>query len=108
MTHSIVIGGTRGLGRVVTRQMASRGDIVSVIGRTELLPEDLSAGEIHSYKVDINDEKSICSTLEELVAKNGKINYCVFLQRYRGKNDDWVGEFQTTLTATRNIVEYLA
>ena len=32
MAHSIVIGGTRGLGRVTSRQLAARGDIVSVIG----------------------------------------------------------------------------
>jgi NAD(P)-dependent dehydrogenase (short-subunit alcohol dehydrogenase family) len=107
MTHSIIIGGTRGLGRVVARQFAARGDVVSVIGRTELPTEDLKAGNIHGYKADIDDNESICSTLDALVRENGKVNYCVFLQRYRGKGDDWAGEFQTTLTATKNIVEHL-
>jgi len=107
MTHSIVIGGTRGLGRVTTRQLAARGDIVSVIGRTEVSAEDLKAGNIHSYQADIDDNESIRSTLDEVVKANGKVNYCVFLQRYRGKGDNWIGEFQTTLTATKNIVEQL-
>ena len=108
MAHSIIIGGTRGLGRVVTRQLAARGDVVSVIGRTELSPEDLKAGNIHSYKADIDVKEAVCSTLDNLIKENGKANYCVFLQRYRGKDDDWVGEFQTTLTATKNIIEHLA
>ncbi|MBT5549680.1 MAG: SDR family oxidoreductase [Nitrospina sp.] len=108
MTHSLIIGGTRGLGRVVTRQLAARGDVVSVVGRTEVSAEDLQAGKIHSYKADIDDNDSIRSTLDQLVKENGKVNYCVFLQRYRGKGDEWMGELQTTLTATKNIVEYLA
>ena len=107
MAHSVVIGGTRGLGRVTTRQLAARGDIVSVIGRTEVLAEDLKAGNIHSYQADIDDNESIRSTLDKVVKANGKANYCVFLQRYRGKGDNWMGEFQTTLTATKNIVEQL-
>lgn len=107
MTHSIIIGGTRGLGRVVARQMAERGNIVSVVGRTELPEEDLKAGEIHSYKADISDEKSIIPTLDELIKEHGKVNYCTFLQRYRGKDDNWMGEFETTLTATKNIIDHL-
>ena len=66
MTHSLIIGGTRGLGRVVTRQLAARGDVVSVVGRTEVSAEDLQAGKIHSYKADIDDNDSIRSTLDEL------------------------------------------
>jgi NAD(P)-dependent dehydrogenase (short-subunit alcohol dehydrogenase family) len=107
MTHSIVVGGTKGLGRVVARQFAARGDVVSVIGRTELPAGDFVAGNIHGYQADINDHESIRSTLDELVKENGRVNYCVFLQRYRGEGDDWEGEFQTTLTATKSIIEYL-
>ena len=79
MAHSIIIGGTKGLGRVVTRLLAERGDVVSVVGRSELSPEDLKAGNIHSYKADIDDDKVICSTLDDLLKEHGKINYCVFL-----------------------------
>jgi NAD(P)-dependent dehydrogenase (short-subunit alcohol dehydrogenase family) len=107
MTHSIIIGGTKGLGRVVARQMAARGDVVSVVGRTELPEEDLGAGKIYSYKADINDDEAIRSTLDSLLKENGKANYCVFLQRYRGKDNAWAREIQTTLTATKNIIEHL-
>lgn len=107
MAHSLIIGGTRGLGRVVARQMAARGDVISVIGRSAVPEGDLAAGEIHSYRADINDQANLSETLDQMVSENGRLNYCVFLQRYRGKDDDWAGEFQTTLTATKNIVEKL-
>lgn len=107
MTHSLVIGGTKGLGRVVARQLASRGDVVSVIGRSATPPDDLSVGNIRNYEADINDKVALTRALDDIVRDNGKVNYCVFLQRYRGKGDDWEGEFQTSLTATKNVVEHL-
>lgn len=107
MTHSLVIGGTKGLGRVVTRQFASRGDVVSVIGRSAIPAQDLTAGTVLQYSADLNDKEALASLLDDIVRDNGKFNYCVFLQRYRGKGDDWEGEFQTTLTATKNTVELL-
>jgi len=108
MTHSLVIGGTKGLGRVVARQLAQRGDTVSVLGRSELAAEDLKAGRIRSFRADINDKDAVTPALDEIVEANGALNYCVFLQRYRGKDDDWAGELQTTLTATKNIVDHIA
>jgi len=107
MTHSVIIGGTKGLGKIVACQFAARGDTVSVIGRTELLPETFDVKNIRFYKADINDPQAIDIALNALVKDNGKANYCVFLQRYRGKDDDWMGEIQTTLTATKNIIEHL-
>ena len=35
MTHSVVIGGTRGLGREVVKQLRGAGHAVSVVGRHE-------------------------------------------------------------------------
>jgi NAD(P)-dependent dehydrogenase (short-subunit alcohol dehydrogenase family) len=108
MTHSLVVGGTKGLGRVVTRLFAERGDTVSVLGRSEVPPDDLKSGDVRSYRADINDKDSLGKALDEIVAAGGPVNYCVFLQRYRGKDDDWAGELQTTLTATKNIVDQLS
>ena len=108
MSHSLIIGGTKGLGRVVVRQLAARGDTVCVVGRGTLPAEDLASGRVHGYMADITDLQAVSATLREVVQTHGKLNYCVFLQRYRGKEDDWQGELQTTLTATKNIVEHLA
>lgn len=107
MTHTLIIGGTKGLGRVVARQLAQRGDFVSVFGRSEIPVTDCASGSIDSYQIDINNPSAVADSVSELVKKRGLLNYCVFLQRYRGKGDDWEGEIQTTLTATKNIVEVI-
>jgi NAD(P)-dependent dehydrogenase (short-subunit alcohol dehydrogenase family) len=64
-------------------------------------------GNIRNYEADINDKVELTGALDHIVRDNGKLNYCVFLQRYRGKGDDWEGEFKTSLTATKNVVEHL-
>lgn len=107
MTHSVIIGGTKGLGRVVAGLLAARGDTVSVVARTELSAETFAAGRIRCYKADINDSKAIAFALDALIKESGKVNYCVFLQRYRGQGDQWEGELQTTLTSTKSITEHL-
>src|SRR5262245_17685161 len=107
MTHSVIIGGTKGLGRVVARQLAKRGDVVSVLGRNGIPAVDLEHGSIHSYQADITDERALLPVLDKAVANGGKLSYCVFLQRYRGTDDPWFGELQTTLTATKVILDHL-
>lgn len=107
MVHSLVIGGTKGLGRVVARKLAARGDKVSILGRNSSPSSDLESGDIQSFTADISNKEVLLPTLQNILDSQGKINYCVFLQRYRGQSDDWEGEFNTTLTATRNIVDFL-
>lgn len=107
MSHSIIVGGTKGLGRVVARQFAERGDKVSIIGRSDTPPEDLNSGDVKCFKCDITEPDSLKQALDEIVKSRGEVNYCVFLQRYRGKENDWEGEYQTSLTATKNTVEHL-
>lgn len=92
MTHSLVIGGTKGLGRVVARQLAQRGDFISVFGRSGVPSADQSAGIIDSYKLDINDPLAVAEGVKEIITKRGDLNYCIFLQRFRGNGDDWAGE----------------
>jgi NAD(P)-dependent dehydrogenase (short-subunit alcohol dehydrogenase family) len=107
MAHSIIVGGTKGLGRVVARQFAERGDRVSIIGRSDASSEDLVAGDVKCFKCDITETTSLKQTLDDIVAARGEVNYCVFLQRYRGQENDWEGEYNTSLTATKNTVEHL-
>jgi NAD(P)-dependent dehydrogenase (short-subunit alcohol dehydrogenase family) len=102
MAHALLIGGTKGLGKVVANDMSLRGDTVSIIGRNK---SDFDSDNIHSYGVDITDYDNIRNTINKIIDKNGPLNYCIFLQRYRGGGDQWSGEIETTLSATKNIVE---
>ena len=108
MINTLVIGGSKGLGRVVARLMAKRGDNVSVIGRSPIAASDLALGSISNYQCDVNDLESISKLLVDIHKKSGGFNYCIFLQRYRGDGDSWQGEIQTTMTATKDIVNFIS
>lgn len=107
MVHSLVVGGTKGLGRVVARKLAERGDRVSVLGRSDLPSSDAQAGNLVSFSADLSQKELLLPVLDRIINEQGPLNYCIFLQRYRGSGDSWEGEFHTTLTATRNMVDYL-
>jgi NAD(P)-dependent dehydrogenase (short-subunit alcohol dehydrogenase family) len=104
--HSLIVGGTRGIGREVVDHFLRQGHKVSVIARH--LPERKARRpRAHYWSVDVRDEGSLDAKLSRLVKQAGKINYLVFLQRYRGEGDTWHGEIETSLTATKNVVEIL-
>lgn len=89
------------------RLMSARGDTVSVIGRSEPADVDSELTNTRYWTADLLDLGTTEKVLNEIVAANGKINYLVFCQRYRGKEDDWLGEFNVTLNATKKMVETL-
>jgi NAD(P)-dependent dehydrogenase (short-subunit alcohol dehydrogenase family) len=105
--HSIVIGGTRGLGRVVGRRLAERG-AVSLIGRRPPPAADLEVAGIRSWVADILEPDALARVLDEALAAAGAPSYVVFCQRYRGEQDPWRGELEATLTATKSALERLA
>jgi len=88
--------------------MASRpGHRVSILGRTK--PSADSGLEKCAYFLaDLLDNLSSVQAIEQAVERNGPLNYVVFSQRYRGEGDDWVGEIQVSLTATRLMIEAAA
>lgn len=105
MTHSIVFGGSKGLGRVLAKQLAIRGDAVSVVSRTEPAQADQSEG-VRYFPADIADIDTTQKAIDAAVEQNGAIDYLVFCQRYRGKEDAWAGEIEVSLTASKRVVEY--
>ncbi len=107
MTHALVIGGTKGLGREVVRQLAQARHEVSVIGRSDPPAADRNTQGATYHQADLSDHASLRSMLSSIVASHGKLSYLVFCQRYRGKDDAWTGELDTTLTATKVVVEAL-
>jgi len=103
--HSLIIGGTRGIGREMAGHLASQGHKVSVVAR-HLPPRNADRIRRANYwAADIRDATGFAAILGELVAKAGKINNLIFFQRYRGADDHWVAEIETSLTATKMVVE---
>lgn len=107
MTHSLIIGGTRGLGREVVKLFSAAGHTVSIIGRREPAAQDRDIPNTYFHIADLADPEGLKAALAEAVKAQGKLSYLVFCQRYRGKDDDWQGEFDITLTATKVTVEAL-
>jgi NAD(P)-dependent dehydrogenase (short-subunit alcohol dehydrogenase family) len=58
--------------------------------------------------VDISDPPRLTSTLDEALQRNGRLNHLIFFQRYRGSDDKWLGEMETSLTATKNVIEHVS
>lgn len=106
MTHTIIFGGTKGLGRVLARQLAARGDQVSVISRSEP-PAEQRADGVRYYAADITDGAATRAALDDAIQAHGGLDYLVFCQRYRGKGDSWAGEFEVSLTASKSVVEHV-
>ncbi|HOW87238.1 MAG TPA: SDR family oxidoreductase [Candidatus Omnitrophota bacterium] len=107
MVHTIVVGGTRGLGREVAKTLGIAGHRISVLGRKEPPQKDGNILGAQYYQCDLADERSLKKKLDSLVKTQGKPSYIVFCQRYRGQGSDWQGELGVTLTATKTIIETL-
>lgn len=101
--HTLVVGGTRGIGREVVRHFVRAGHLVSVLGRR--VSEDSG---VSSQSVDLADKAALLAALAEALKQNGRLTNLVFLQRYRGEGDAWQGELDVSLTATKTIIEELA
>jgi NAD(P)-dependent dehydrogenase (short-subunit alcohol dehydrogenase family) len=106
--HTLIIGGTRGTGRALVRLFASKGHLISVIGRHQPAATKASPERVHYWKTDILNQSQLEKTLAEIVRKNGKLNCLVFCQRYRGQEDPWSGDLQVSLTATKTAIEQLS
>jgi NAD(P)-dependent dehydrogenase (short-subunit alcohol dehydrogenase family) len=105
--HSLIVGGTRGIGRALVRTLAEEGHVLSVIGRHSPPETDQHIPHVHYWAVDLLDQEQLPAALAEIIRRNGAVSNLIFLQRYRGQGDDWVGELETSLTATKNIIECL-
>ncbi len=101
--HTLVVGGTRGIGREVVRQFVRAGHCVSVLGRR--VSEE--AG-VSSQTVDLADKDALLTALAGALKQNGRLSNLVLLQRFRGEGDAWQGELDVSLTATKLIIERLA
>lgn len=106
--HTIIVGGSRGIGRALAKRLASPQHAVSIIGRRP--PPDGSAPipEASTWNLDLLDRPRLESALKEMLEKSGKVHNLVLCQRYRDKGDNWQGEIETGLNLTKEILERLA
>lgn len=102
-SHTVIVGGTTELGQALARQFVQRGT-VSVIGRRSA---PISSPRVHGYTADIADAGTVETTLDRIVARGGAVRRLIFLQRFSGTGKRWEGEIQTSLIATRAIIDYL-
>lgn len=100
--HTLIVGGTRGIGREVVRQFLRAGHRLSVLGR-QPCPER----GVNSYPVDLADRAGVLAALAMALKNSGRLTNLVFLQRFRGEGDAWQGELDVSLTATKLIIERL-
>jgi NAD(P)-dependent dehydrogenase (short-subunit alcohol dehydrogenase family) len=103
--HTLVVGGTRGIGRAVVRHFCKLGHAVSVLGRRDAAEAKLD--RVHAFKVDLTNARSLNAVLARALKAHGPVANVIFLQRFRGEGDAWQGELDVSLTATRNVLEQL-
>jgi len=106
--HIVIVGGTRGMGRELVRLLADQGHAVSVLGRSAPSEADSQLANVEHWAVDILQNEALKKTLGEIISARGNLNSLVFFQRFRGDSDSWEGEIETSLTATKNTIEFLA
>lgn len=104
MMHSIVVGGSRGIGRAYARRVASPSHAVSVIGRR---PPPSTTPEVTDWTLDLADRAQLEKALKEMVEKRGPVDALILCQRYRGQGDSWAGEIETSLNLTKEILDRL-
>lgn len=104
ITHTWIVGGTRGLGRAISHSFAEKGHHVLVIGKR---PVEKAPKNVDSVVLDLKDTASIASSLAAWLQKTPRIDNLIFCQRYKGEGDAWADELAVSLTATHKIIELL-
>ncbi len=105
MRQHLVIGGTRGIGREVVKRLLAQGEAVAVLGRREPSPADAAAPGVRYWTSDLATEPT--QALPEILAR-GPLGSLIFCHRFKGGGEAWDGELQTSLSATRALIEAAA
>jgi NAD(P)-dependent dehydrogenase (short-subunit alcohol dehydrogenase family) len=101
--HVLVVGGTKGLGRVISERFLARGCQVTVLSRNA--PQDAKLGHVAA---DLERLRDAGDVVTQTIRLGGPLSYLVFSQRFRGQGDAWNGEVQVGLNATRILAEGFA
>ncbi len=105
----VVVGGSSGLGKVVSRMYAERGHRVAIVSRNRPAFAD-EFSNIRHFPVDLEKFSADSARVlaADIVGENGKISYLVFCQRYRGAEKTLANEIAVSLTATSDLINAFA
>jgi 3-oxoacyl-[acyl-carrier protein] reductase len=101
---SIVIGGTKGIGKEIAKNLLQRGDRVIIIARDikKKINKIFSKAELIS--LDLSNPEDISNL--RLKIKYKKFDNLVFSQRYRGVDED--EEYQVMVKSVHQIIDSVA
>jgi NAD(P)-dependent dehydrogenase (short-subunit alcohol dehydrogenase family) len=107
MSHLIVIGGTKGLGRAFVSSLnAGEYNAVTVLARST--PEAASQSHARFIAADAMDRESLLAGLEQAVTQSGAISAMALFQQYRGSTAPWDSKLAITLTASKLALDFFA
>ena len=92
--NTLIIGGSKGIGGVISKYLKKRGDKIYTISR------NISENN-KNIKLDLSNNENIQQILRAKL-KNIKIDNIIFSQRYRGSNE--IEQYNTDLFSTINIL----
>ena len=105
--HCLIVGGTRGIGRALTRLLAAEGQNLTVVSRRAPETVEPALAKVRYLAADLGQPPGVLTQVRESIRMQGPLTGAVFLQRFRGEGDSWEGEIRTTLSATKFLVENL-
>ena len=97
---SIVIGGTRGIGKEIVKDLLARGDKVIIIARNIKNKNNKSFSKAEFIPLDLNNPKDINNL--KLKIKYKKFDNLIFSQRYRGSEEN--EEYQVMLNSVYQVI----
>jgi len=106
--HTVILGGTKGIGLVLAATLAAQGEDVSVLGRSAPTAALAKYPNLRHEGCDFGKPGSLVAALNAIHTSRPAINHLVFFQRYRGDGDKWQGEIETTLQAARETIDFFS
>ncbi len=97
--NSLIIGGTKGIGKVISEVLGKRGDNIYTASRNSKNKNNINLDLL-------NNKDYICKQMEKFFSKN-KISFdnIILCQRYRG--DDPLEEFNVSVHSSKYLIDYL-
>jgi len=98
MKNSIIIGGSRGSGLVISEKLKKRGDNICVLSRTD---HNSQMEHVSFDLLDVNINKNCMKIIDAM----SPIDNLIFCQKNRTAVDDYNYEFDLNVRAVKNTID---